>query len=141
MKSPSNSDEILVLNKTKNEQDKVKQTINSALDQSTNELSASTLSDIAQVRRHALKHLNTKTSKESLFDIVKKWLAMPSIIVGVPAALAIMITISVKYTGIENIPELPLAMMITEVPNEDFAMLEDLEFVAWLAENEQSILL
>ncbi|MFT5759026.1 MAG: hypothetical protein ACI9LM_003775 [Alteromonadaceae bacterium] len=141
MKSPSNSDETLGLNKTKNEQDKVEQTINDALDQSIEQLSTSTLSDIAQVRLQALKHLNARNSKESLFDIVKKWLAMPSITFGVPAALAIMITVSVKYTGVESIPELPLAMMITEVPNEDFAMLEELEFVAWLAENEQSILL
>ncbi len=141
MKSPSNLNERITLNKAEREQEKVEKTLNRALDQSIEQLSTSTLSDIAQVRRQALKHLSARNNKVSLIDIAKKWLLMPSITVGLPAALAIMITISMQYTKVESIPELPLAMMITEVPNEDFAMLEDLEFVAWLAENEQSVLL
>jgi hypothetical protein len=99
------------------------------------------LSDITQARKQALKYLNENNRKKSYVDTVKSWLTLPSITMGLPAALAIMVAISVKYTTLENIPELPLAMMATEVPNEDFAMLEDLEFVIWLAENEQSALL
>jgi len=141
MKSPSNSDGSFTLKKAKKKQNKVEKTITAALDQSIDQMSASTLTDIADVRRQALAHLNVEKSKNSLIDIVKKWLMMPPVAAGLPVAFAIMVTISIKDTEMDSIPELPLAMMITEVPNEDFAMLEDLEFVAWLAENEQSILL
>jgi len=141
MKSPSNSDGSFTLKKAKKKQNKVEKTITAALDQSIDQMSASTLTDIADVRRQALAHLNVEKSKNSLIDIVKKWLMMPPVAAGLPVAFAIMVTISIKDTEMDSIPELPLAMMVTEVPNEDFAMLEDLEFVAWLAENEQSILL
>jgi len=123
------------------EQNNVEKPINEALDKSVEHLSAVTLSEIGKARVLALKHLNESKNKESLIDIVKAWLTIPTITMGIPAALAVIITISVKYTALEHIPELPLAMMITEVPNEDFAMLEDLEFVTWLVENEQSSLL
>ena len=139
MKSPSN--ETITLNMADSEQKKVEKSINEALDQSVQKLSVSALSDITQARKQALKYLNENNCKKSYLDTVKSWLTMPSITMGLPATLAIMIAISVKYTTLENIPELPLAMMATEVPNEDFAMLEDLEFVVWLAENEQSALL
>jgi len=139
MKPPSN--ESITLKMAESEQKKVESSLNEALDHSAEKLSASALSDITQVRMQALKCLNENNSKKSYIDTVKNWLTMPSITMGLPAALAVIIAISVKYTALESIPELPLAMMITEVPNEDFAMLEDLEFVVWLAENEQSALL
>lgn len=139
MKSPSN--ETITLNMAESEQKKIEKSINEALDQSVEKLSASTLSDITQARMQALKYFNESNSNKSYINTVKNWLTMPSITMGLPAALAVLITVSVKYTALENIPELPLAMMATEVPNEDFAMLEDLEFVVWLAENEQSALL
>jgi len=139
MKSPSNK--RVISNMAESEQNNVEKPINEALDKSVEHLSAVTLSEIGKARVLALKHLNESKNKESLIDIVKAWLTIPTITMGIPAALAVIITISVKYTALEHIPELPLAMMITEVPNEDFAMLEDLEFVTWLVENEQSSLL
>jgi len=139
MKSPSNK--RVTPDMSGSEQYNVEKPINEALDKSVEHLSPVTLSEITQARELALKHLNERKKKESLIDTVKARLTMPAVMMGVPAALAVIITISVKYTALEHIPELPLAMMITEVPNEDFAMLEDLEFVTWLAENEQSSLL
>ena len=94
------------------------------------------------MRALALNQSNAQVrSNKSAVDRCITWLFNPMIKIGVPVAVAVMIVISVKYVTFETIPELPLAMMATEVPNEDFAMLEDLEFVTWLAENEQSALL
>ncbi len=118
------------------------QSVNDALDHSVAHLSEKTLLDIARVRAIALNHSNTQTrSRTSVIDRCLGWLFNPFINIGVPIAVAVVIAISVKYASVESIPELPLAMMVTEVPNEDFAMLEDLEFVTWLAENEQNALL
>lgn len=104
--------------------------VNNALDHSVNNLSENTLSDIARVRAIALNQGNVQArSNTSVVNI------------GVSVAAAVMIAISVNYVSFETIPELPLAMMATEVPSEDFAMLEELEFVTWLAENEQNALL
>ena len=139
MKSPSkyeNEDKIEILH------NESIQSVNDALDHSVSNLAENTLSDIARVRALALSQGNAQvTSKKSVIDTCITWLFNPIINIGVPVAVAIMIAISVKYVSFETIPELPLAMMATEVPNEDFAMLEDLEFVTWLAENEQSALL
>jgi len=132
MKSPSNDEE----------EGKVKLACNDALDHSVAHLSQNTLSDITRVRAVALSQSNAQTrSRKSVINRCIDWLFNPFINVGVPIAVAVVIAISVKYASIDAIPELPLAMMATEVPNEDFAMLEDLEFVTWLAENEQSALL
>lgn len=137
MKSPSKNED-----KIKLEHDETAQSVNNALNHSANTLPESTLSDIARIRTIALNSNNLETStKKSAYDTFIAWLFNPMINIGVPVAAAIMIAISVKYVSVEAIPELPLAMMAANVPTEDFAMLEDLEFVTWLAENEQSALL
>jgi len=139
MKSPSkyeNEDKIKVLH------NESVQSVNDALDHSVSNLAENTLSDIARVRALALNQSNAQVAaKKSVVDTCVTWLLNPMINIGVPVAVAVIIAVSVKYVSFETIPELPLAMMATEVPNEDFAMLEDLEFVTWLAENEQSALL
>jgi len=139
MKSPSKYENEDKINDAHN---KSMQPINEALDHSVAHLSKSTLSDIARVRATALSQSNTQTkSMKSVVERCLAWLFNPSISIGVPVAAAVIIAVSVKYASVKTIPELPLAMMAIEVPNEDFAMLEDLEFVTWLAENEQSALL
>ncbi len=118
------------------------QSVNNALDHSVNNLSENTLSDIARVRAIALNQGNVQArSNTSVVNIALTWLCNPKVNIGVSVAVAVMIAISVNYASFETIPELPLAMMATEVPSEDFAMLEELEFVTWLAENEQNALL
>ena len=134
MKSPSRNEH----------KDESMQSVNDALDNSVNNLSENTLSDIARVRMLALNQSKTQArSKKSLFELGLTWLAISKVNIGisVAAATAVIIAISVSYVSYQTIPELPLVMMATDVPNEDFAMLEDLEFVTWLAENEQSTLL
>lgn len=140
MKSPSKNK-----NKIKsehNEDVETVQSVNNALNHSANTLTESTLSDIARIRAIALNSNNLEMRlKKSVFDTFIAWLFNPMINIGVPVAAAIMIAISVKYVSVEAIPELPLEMVAANVPTEDFSMLEDLEFVTWLAENEQSALL
>ena len=139
MKSPSNDDNEDKITALHNESIKL---VNSALNHSVSNLPENTLSDIAQARTIALNKNRTKAKpKISVVDTCITWLYNPMIKIGIPLAVAVVIAVSVKYVSVETIPELPLAIMATEIPNEDFAMLEDLEFVAWLAENEQSALL
>lgn len=139
MKSPSkyeNEDKIKALH---SQQLKY---VNDELDHAVSNIPDNILADIARVRATALNQSNGQvTSKASIIDKCISWLFNPLIKIGVPVAVAVMIAVSVRYVSVDTIPELPLAMMATDVPNEDFAMLEDLEFVTWLAENEQSTLL
>lgn len=138
MKSPSKNK----IKSEHNEDVETVQSVNNALNHSANTLTESTLSDIARIRAIALNSNNLEMrSKKSVFDTFIAWLFNPMINIGVPVAAAIMIAISVKYVSVEAIPELPLEMVAANVPTEDFSMLEDLEFVTWLAENEQSALL
>ncbi len=139
MKSPSKNVNEDQLNSAHYESIK---SINDALNHSVNTLPESTQADIARVRAIALNSNNTQiSSHKSIMNTLSAYLFNPVLQIGVPVAAVIMIAISVKYTSVEAIPELPIALMAADVPTEDFAMLEDLEFVTWLAKNEQSTLL
>ena len=141
MKSPSKSQSERQQQSVESKQEQLEQFFNQALDQTVNQLDDVKCADIAQVRKTALQQLHKKTVANSPVDNLKSWLINPLVNVGVPVAAALMIAISMKYATMNTIPELPLAMMASDIPNEDFAMLEDLEFVAWLAENEKNSLL
>jgi len=139
MKSPSRNDNEEKIKSTRNE---AMQSVNSALNHSVDTLPESTLTDIARVRALALNSKNVQLNlQKSILDTIIAWLFNPMFKIGVPVAAAITIFISVNYVSVDTIPELPLAMMAADIPTEDFAMLEDLEFITWLAENEQSTLL
>jgi len=139
MKSPSKDDNE---DKIKSIHNETVQSVNNALNHSVNTLPESTLADLARVRAHALNSNNVQmSSQNSIIDTVIAWLFNPMFKIGIPVAAAITIFISVNYVSVEAIPELPLAMMAADIPTEDFAMLEDLEFITWLAKNEQSTLL
>jgi len=127
------------------DEDKVKQTVNEQLDNSINKLEKSTLADIAQVRSAALSKLADQAEKSPymlLFSRVIDRLSLNQTTPWlVPTTAALMIVISVKYLSVETIPELPLALMASELPTEDLALLEDLEFLTWLAKNEMDAVL
>jgi len=139
MKSPSRNDNE---DKIKSARNEAMQSVNNALNHSVDTLPKSTLTDIARVRALALNSKNVQMNpKKTIHETILAWLFNPMFKIGVPVAAAITIFISVNYVSVEVIPELPLAMMAADIPTEDFAMLEDLEFITWLAENEQSTLL
>jgi len=141
MKSPS-KDIINDEDKIESTHNEAVQSINNALNHSVNTLPESTLADLARIRALALNSKNVQmSSKKPVVDTIIAWLFNPMFKIGVPVAAAITIFISVNYVSVEAIPELPLAMMAADIPTEDFAMLEDLEFITWLAKNEQSTLL
>jgi len=141
MKSPSkqrNSQEMY-------DEDKLKQTVNEQLDNSINRLEKNTLADIVQARSAALSKLAEQAEQSPYMPLFSRvidrlssnqtapWL--------IPAAAALIIAISVNYLSVEAIPELPLALMAGELPTEDLALLEDLEFLTWLAKNEMDAVL
>ncbi len=114
---------------------------NEALDSSVEDLPKQVLVDIAKVRASALranKHENEKFLAKFVYDphLLKRIMT-----IAVPSAVAVVIALSVNQLSITPIPELPSALLSGDVPSEDLAMLENMEFVAWLAENETNSLL
>jgi len=139
MKSPSNDENNHESQQSALDNANV-QSVKDALDHAVSHLPENIVTDIARARTVALNNALT-SSKKSVFDTCLAWLSMPVVNVGGAVTAAIMVAISINYVSVDAIPELPVAMMATEMPHEDFALLEDLEFVTWLAENEQSTLL
>ncbi|MFT4925046.1 MAG: hypothetical protein ACI8WB_001136 [Phenylobacterium sp.] len=123
----------------------IEQQVNAALDQSVNGLSVKTQMDIARVRNQALALAANPVKAPSMFKLLATGIgqiadkAFPK--VAIPMAAAVLIGVAVNYNSVEQVPELPLAMLTSEIPAEALTLLEDLEFVTWLAENEQEVLL
>lgn len=128
-------------------QQAAEQTVNTvveALDASVTNMPEQKKADIASARMTALKVLRQKQAepqKLSYVEQVTNWITQPFSKVAFPVAAAVLVAVSLNYQTAEPIPQLPLAMMNEEVPTEDLTMLEDLEFVTWLAENPQEALL
>ena len=142
MTSPSNNDTKMNKN--------IEQKIIAQLDQSIDELSSNEQQSIVQARTLALSKLRTTKSESNSgqFSFSLHRLFNASTLgnssfykMALPIAATITIVVSLRYFSVNAIPALPIAMMTTEIPLEDFALLEDLEFVTWLAENETNITL
>ncbi|WDE00715.1 hypothetical protein [Thalassomonas actiniarum] len=116
----------------------VSQAVNRALDSSAANMSAKTSAELAHIRQQALKHLNRETTraKPALFD--SAWVK-PFFQLAMPVAAVALVVVSLQPSSDKAIPALPLAMTTSQMPAEDLALLQDLEFVTWLAENEQEI--
>ena len=126
------------------EQKKVKQQaeqqIIAALDASVQNLPKQTQDDIYHARIKALNAYQQRARQQSRTNTAT-WFSSPFPKVALPVAAAVLVAVSLNYHSTSSIPQLPLAMMTEEMPTEDLTMLEDLEFVTWLAENEQQTLL
>lgn len=122
-------------------QQKIEQHINEVLDQSVARLPNETLTDIARVRNIALRKMNKQAQPTSMLERFKEVMVLPVTQVAMPVALAVIVGILVNYHSPEEIPALPVAMVTADIPGEDLTLLEDLDFVTWLAENEQEVLL
>lgn len=139
MKLPSDKPNALDVDSAENQQ--LAQQMNQALAQSIENLSPDTLSDIAQARAKALAKINKNRTRPKVNSAQKLAYSNTWFTLAVPVAVAVLLGVTVKYLRVESVPALPLAMMAAQVPTEDLAMLEDLEFVSWLAENEPNALL
>lgn len=135
MKSPS--DEIL----EKDAEQYVKQQVTTALDSSVNNLSEHARDDIFKARQVALRAMHNPADKVSISSQLRHLMAQPLPRAATGVACAALIALSFNYGSVESVPVLPVAMLSEDVPTEALSLLEDLEFVTWLAENEQEALL
>ncbi len=111
-----------------------------ALDKSIGNLPEEQELDLAKARILALKQYKQTKDKPimrffSLFS-VKKFAT-----IAIPVAASAVIAFNINQAPIISVPEIPVALVHDEIPVEDLVMLENLEFLAWLAENETNNLL
>ena len=120
MKSPS---------KNINELNAVEFNMNTVLDDAVADFSDTTLCDIATVRNKALSKMTHDPVSKTLTDRFSHFMAMPFIKLGMPLAIVFIGALLLKNHSVDQIPELPIALLTTEMPSENFTLLEDLEFV------------
>jgi len=141
MKSPSKQK----LGSINLSEQKINQAINRKLDESLEQLSDKKTADISLMRVDALKKANELSNKgqfnHSLENILGLFSWHKSMTLAAPMAAAIVLTILVIPPSSEPIPELPFALMSADIPSEDLALLENLEFLTWLANNEMDAVL
>ena len=125
---------------TKTEQQAQRKAIE-ALDASVNSLPKQATDDIYQARMKALNVYQNRASTEIGKGSGATWFSSPFPKVAFPVAAAVLVAVSLNYHTTASIPEFPSGMMTAQMPTEDLALLEELEFVTWLAENEQQTLL
>jgi hypothetical protein len=116
------------------EDDTVGQVVD-ALDTSNQQLPTHIREDIRLVRQQAMRDAKAVNGKKT------RTLRLPQLAwVGAPAAVALTFIMLVNYPGANDIPALPADMLFVEIPSEDLALLEDLEFAQWLAQQQQVLL-
>lgn len=114
---------------------RVQQQITRVLDEANDNLSQQQLSDISQARMNALRQARAAKST-GVQGAHLNWLKRHYQI-AMPVAVAVLLAVLVSYNQINTVPVIPAEMMLGEVPTEELALLEDLEFASWLAEQEQ----
>ena len=114
-------------------ENEITQWVNQALDQSVAAMPNKVQSDIAKARREAISQSQKPNT------LVQYLLPLPK--VAIPVAAAALIVVMMPQINQEPVPALPVAMVTSQIPTEDLSLLESLEFVTWLAENEQETLL
>ncbi|WP_042146254.1 MULTISPECIES: hypothetical protein [unclassified Pseudoalteromonas] len=124
-----------------NQNDKAAKALNQALDASVKNLSASVVADLEKARNTALMKSAVGSEKTSIFTLLNLIFNNMMFKVAAPIAAVILISLTTINQPKSIVPEIPLAMMSVQVPTEDLMLLEELEFITWLAENEQNALL
>ncbi len=122
----------------KSEQQPIEQKVVEALDSAEQGLPVGVKYDLAMARRKAVLQAQRQTSSGS--RLINK-LAMPltEIKFAFPAVLAIALLYIVNVDQPNSVPTLPANMLSMDLPTEDLALLEDLEFANWLAEQEVTL--
>jgi len=112
----------------------------SALDHSNESLSAEISADITQARQNALTLLKKAPHKTTISERLNHIFLANFSRIALPTAIAttLVVVFSVSQHNRQTMPEIPLAMLATEIPNEDLALLENLDFLTWFSEYEQS---
>lgn len=126
----------------------VEKNIHDALEAANADMMDEVLGDIAQVRMNAIRAAQAQKPKSAL----NKWLnrtlewgrydfLVDNARVAAPLAVAVVVTLLVSYNQNDTAPVIPAEFLTGDVPTEELAMLEDLEFASWLAEQQQEGLL
>jgi len=121
--------------------DKTAKVVNKALDFSVNNLSENIVSDIEKARNVALMKSAAGTDKTSFFTLLEVIFSNMMFKVTAPIAAVVLLSLIITNQPKPIVPQIPLAMVSAQVPTEDLMLLEELEFITWLAENEQNALL
>ena len=130
MTSPSNE----------NQNDTTAKVMNQALDASVNNLSEKIVSDIDKARSEALMQSAVPRDKTSLLTLLEMIFNNMMFKVSAPIAAVVLISLTMTHQPTSIVPQIPLAMVSAQVPTEDFMLLEELEFITWLAENEKNLI-
>ncbi len=120
---------------------KVQKVVAESLDQANASLTESQRADITQARLNAIKLASQQKPSQRwlgrLFEKLKPVWLLQNYHLAAPAAVAVIVAVLVSYNQVETVPAIPAELMLGEVPLEELALLEDLEFASWLAEQEQ----
>ena len=126
----------------------VEKLTHNALDAANEAMTGEVLSDIAQARMNAIRgaqtHKPTSVLQHGLSRILE-WIRYDFLVnnarLAAPLAVAVVVTVLVSYNQNDTVPAIPAEFLTGDVPTEELAMLEDLEFASWLAEQQQEGLL
>lgn len=132
MKSPSNKHSA---------SDDIVEITHNALSNSVDKLSDDKLADLAHVRQISLTKGRAHAGKNNKNRFLKSFSEYGWLNVTVPVAAVLVVAVMINVNMVTPVPEIPLAMLEGELPTEDLAMLEDLDFVIWLAKNEENMVL
>ncbi|PCI61714.1 MAG: hypothetical protein COB35_05700 [Gammaproteobacteria bacterium] len=125
--------------------DKIVTNTVSALNNLNGEMSVQTQDDIAAIRNKSLQRLKQKKAQQNnrhwltSIDFSLPTLVSSKLMLPMGLAASLIIGLLINRDSSQVIPEIPLAMITTDMPSEDITMLENLAFVTWLAEHEQDI--
>lgn len=122
----------------KSEQQPIEQKVVEVLDSAEQGLPVGVKNDLAMARRKAVLQAQRQTSSGSRF-INKLAKPLTEIKFAFPAVLAIALLYIINVDQPNSVPTLPANMLSMDLPTEDLALLEDLEFANWLAEQEVTL--
>jgi hypothetical protein len=115
---------------------KLEQHVNALLEDENQNLSVQVCSDITRARVQALNKAKDKDQKHSL---IERLFSKQSWLVAAPLALSAVLMVLVNIGSGDKLPPLPLTLFSQDIPVEDLAMLEELEFATWLAEQKDMV--
>lgn len=128
---------------------KIEQLVSNALDASIDEqLSESVQRDIAAARTRALNIAKQQPRSVNHRYLVNKLKPLLSFNVLVPSAVAVCAVMLVNYMQVispsssfdlAQYPPLPIEVLDESIPDEDLALLQDIEFAHWLATQESEL--
>ncbi|WP_199610982.1 hypothetical protein [Flocculibacter collagenilyticus] len=155
MNRPSNTEQKQKARPQLTTEQDVLSAANNALNASTQTMSQNVEKDIQAVRVKALNAYLTQQPKRGILHTLQSSLTLKNM---TPVTLAVCLGILVHYqlgeqhslppssfsedniaaSHVDTIPQLPAELVEEELPLEDLALLQDLEFADWLSEQQNT---